>query len=460
MGIGGSALSGVAIMAKREGFSVSGCDLEKDTAYLEKVKKEGIKIFTDHDEEHLKNVDILAVSPAIVYLNKKHPEFVKAKKRGILQIWDEFVGKYLLKNKEVICVTGTHGKSTTTSLAAVLFEDAGIDISSIVGAKVKKWGSNYRSGKSKLFIIEADDFYEKFLNYNPSTIILNNIEFDHPDFFKSEGDMITSYEKFVKLLKKNNNLIVNQDSLGNKKLFDKLPLKLLNEINIYGYTLSDNPKIKLKNSVKGSILKASAEGTLFKAVSSTLDIEGEYKLGIPGEHNVSNALGVIILGKIYGIRSGFVKKTLKNFNGTVRRLEFIGEKRGVSVYDDYAHHPTAIKATIAAIKQKYPNKRIWAIVEPHSYSRTKALLKNYKGVFEGAFKVLVGPIYKARDTETFGVDGNSIVKASEHKNAVYQKDLEGVLNSVKKEVEAGDVILVMGAGYSYKWAREILNRLK
>jgi len=460
MGIGGSALSGVAIMAKREGFSVSGCDLEKDNAYLEKVKKEGIKIFTDHDEKHLKGVDILAASPAVVYLNKKHPEFVTAKKRGILQIWDEFVGKYLLKNKEVICVTGTHGKSTTTSLASLLFEDAGIDINSIVGAKVKRWDSNYRWGKSKLFIIEADDFYEKFLNYNPSTIILNNIEFDHPDFFKSEEDMIASYAKFVRLLKKNCNLIVNQDSLGNKKLFDKLPLKLLNEINLYGYTLSAKPKIKLKNSVKGSVLKADEKGTLFKTTANTLDINGQYRLSIPGEHNVSNGLGVIILGKIYGIRLGFVKKTLKNFSGTVRRLEFIGEKRGVMVYDDYAHHPTAIKVTIAAIKQKHPNQRIWAIVEPHSYSRTKALLNNYKGVFGGTFKVVVGPIFKARDTETFGVDGNSIVKASEHKNAVYKKDLEGVLSSVKEEVEAGDVILVMGAGYSYKWAREILNRLE
>jgi len=459
MGIGGSALSGVAIMALNEGFKVTGCDLEEDTAYLNKAKKAGIKVFKGHDKKHLEGVDILAVSPAVVYQNERHPEYLIAKKSGILKIWDEFVGEYLLKNKESICVTGTHGKSTTTSMAALLFEKAGLDPSALIGAKLTEWGSNYRIGNSKYFVIEADDFYEKFFSYKPSTIILNNIEFDHPDYFRSENQMVKSYIKFIKLLRRPKNLIINQDSEGNKKLFGRLDERFLKSINLYGYTVSNNPLIKLDSSLKGEMLDANEENTVFKVKGEKPSVYEEYKLSIPGKHNVSNALGVIILGKIYKIERSVIRDMLFKFKGTVRRLQLIGEKKGIKVYDDYAHHPTAIRVTLEALRQKYPKNRIWAVVEPHSYSRTKALLKDYKGVFKDADKVLIGPIYKARDKKTFGVTGASIVEVSNHKDAVYKKDIDEILNLLKKEVKRSDVILVMGAGKSYLWAREILRVL-
>src|SRR3989344_3120792 len=200
MGIGGSAASGVAIMAKKSGYEVDGCDLEANSPYLGKVKKEGIRTFKGHSANHLRGIDILAASPAIVYQNKSHPEFKTAKKLGIFCTWDEFVGRYLLIDKETICITGTHGKSTVSSIAAQLFEKANMDPSAIIGASVKEWNANFKVGKGRIFIIEADDFYEKFLSYHPSTIILNNIEFDHPDYFKSENHMVSSYSKFIKLL--------------------------------------------------------------------------------------------------------------------------------------------------------------------------------------------------------------------------------------------------------------------
>ena len=257
MGVGGSALSGVSIMAQKKGFLVSGCDLDPDTAYLDKLKEAGIKVMRGHDKGHLKDIDILAVSPAVVYQNKKHPEYTAAEKSGILKTWDQFVGKYLLSDKEVICVTGTHGKSTVTSMTSLLFEKASFDPCVIVGATVMEWGKNYRVGDSNIFIIEADDFYEKFLNYNPSTIILNNIEFDHPDFFRSEKHMISVYEKFVRLLKGSRNLIVNQDSPGNKKLFDSLDEAFLRSINIYGYSLSGKPLFEVVNSFRVKDIKKS-----------------------------------------------------------------------------------------------------------------------------------------------------------------------------------------------------------
>ncbi|OGM20895.1 UDP-N-acetylmuramate--L-alanine ligase [Candidatus Woesebacteria bacterium RIFCSPHIGHO2_01_FULL_38_9] len=459
MGIGGSALSGVALMAKKAGFKVSGCNLEEDTAYIGKVKKSGIEVFKGHDAKHLKGVDILAVSPAVVYLNENHPEYTKAKKLGILRIWDKFVGEYLLKDKESICITGTHGKSTTTSMAALLFENAGLDPSAIIGAKVRKWDNNYRVGKSKYFIIEADDFYDKFLSYKPSTIIVNNIEFDHPDFFRSEEHMIESYYKFVRLLQGTKNLILNQDSVGIKWLFNILEKDFLNSINLYGYTFSDSPTLKIDKSARIEVIKKTEDGTKFKVKSDELDLNNVYYLSIPGEYNIANATGVIILSKLYGIKNSDIQKTLLSFKGVGRRLELIGEKKGIKVYDDYAHHPTAIKVTLDALRQKYPKERIWAVVEPHSYSRTYALLKDYKGVFDEAHKVIIGPIFKARDKKTFGVTGISIVNESEHKDAVYKKDLRDIISVLSKESGRGDIILVMGAGKSYIWAREILNNL-
>jgi len=457
-GIGGSALSGIAIMAKDMGFDVSGCDLEDNTAYIEKVKKKKIKVFLGHNFSHLKGVDVIAVSPAVFFQSDKNQEFKVAEDEGKLVTWDKFVGDYFLPKKESICITGTHGKSTTTTMAGLVFENAKLDPSVIVGATVKQWGTNYRVGKSDYFIIEADDFYEKFLNYEPSTAIINNIEFDHPDFFKSESDMVKSYVKFVKLLEKKKNLIINQDSNGNEKLLKKLGKSFLKGINTISYTFEDESEL-VDKSVKAEIIKSDENGTYFRLVSHALDLNDEYHLSIPGKYKVANATGVIILSKLYAIDQNYVKKSLSAFSGAGRRLDYLGEKNGIKVYDDYAHHPTAIEVTLQGLRQKYLDNSIWCIDEPHSFSRTKALLKNYKGVFDVADRVIIGPIFKARDTKTFGVTGESIVKASKHRNIKYLDDFEKILAFVKNNADEGDIIIVMGAGLSYKWSRRILEAL-
>jgi UDP-N-acetylmuramate--alanine ligase len=385
-----------------------------------------------------------------LYQNVKHPEYLEAKSQGKNVTWDEFVGKYLLKGKENICITGTHGKSTTTSMAALLFEAASYDPSAIIGAKINQWGTNYRVGKSKYFIIEADDFYNKFYNYKPSTAIINNIEFDHPDFFKSEEDMMNSYLNFVKLLQGKRNLIVNQDSEGNKILMKRLGNKFLKKINVYGYTLGD-PQFNVENSFAVKLVKKSKTGHSF-------EVAGErYDLKVPGEFNISNALGVIILSKLYGIDYSVTKKSLLHFKGTVRRLELVGESEKAKVYDDYAHHPTAIKLTIDALREKHPDNRLWIVVELHSYSRTKALLSEFKGIFKKADKVIIGPIFKARDKHKHGVSEYSVVKASEHTDIKFIPSHNQIVNRLKKEIKKGDIVCVMGAGKSYLWAREIVK---
>ena len=452
-------MSAAALMAREMGFIVDGCDIEKDTAYLKKIKKSSVKVFYGHDKKHLEGCDILVVSPAILYVNKNHPEFTYGKSEKEVLTWQEFVGKYLQEDKEVIAISGTHGKSTTTALAALILSNAELDPNVIVGATIPDWSSNFRVGKSKIFVIEADEFFDNFLNYSPNVIILNNIEFDHPDYFKNEESVLKSFKSFVKKMKRNGTLIVNLDSDGVIKLLKSLGTHNLSKLSLYGYTLKQVPEFSTKILVYGSVTQKSPDSTNFLVYSNELGLDDGFKLKIPGDHNVSNALGVITLAKILNIDLEIVKSVLITFDGVGRRLELIGEKKGVKVFDDYAHHPTAIRATISALRQKYPSQKIWTIVEPHSFSRTKALLKNYEGVFESADEVIIGPIFKARDVKTFGVNGASIVKAAKHKSAIYLDNLGKIVRFIKKNVKVDDVILVMGAGKSYLWSREILRKL-
>lgn len=413
MGIGGSGMSGVAFLAEKMGYEVTGCDLEESTAYRK-------DIFKGHDVKHLEGADLLVVSPAIYYQNKDNPELLEGEKRKIVVTWEEFLGKYLAKDKKAICVAGTHGKSTTAAMAGKLLFDAEMDPSVIVGAKIPQWDGNARFGNGKYIVIEADEFNDNFLHYSPEIIILNNIEFDHPDYFSGVEDVFASFKKFISNLTGEKILIYNADSEG--------AVKLLTNI--------DNKNIHL---IPYSLKKAKIDFTL----------------KIPGLHNISNALGVIELGKVLGIPDDLIKESIEDFTGIGRRMELISGNSGIKVYDDYAHHPTAIKATLEALRGIYPNSKIWAVDEPHGFARTKALLSLYKGCFDDADEVMIGPIFKARDSEDFGMSPEIVARQCGHPKAKGFESFEKIKEILKKELKNGDVVLVMGAGKSYLWAREI-----
>lgn len=459
MGIGGSGMSAVAMIASKQGYKVSGCDLAESTPYLDKIKKLNIPIFVGHDSKHLKGIDLLVATPAAFFQSSEHPEFVEAKKLKLLTTWQEFLGNYLHRGKKVICIAGTHGKSTTTAMASLLLEKADIDPTVMIGATVNEWGANYRVGKSEIFITEADEFFDNFLNYRPDTIILNNIELDHPDFFKSERQVLESFARFVRKLAGSKTLIVNQDSPGIKALFKILGGPSLDSIKAVGYSLEEKPRLKTSISIRAKILKRNKNSTIFHVVSKQLKLNDEFKLKMPGSHNVANALGVIILSKLFKIDTTLVKNSLASYSGIGRRLELVGKKKGIWVYDDYAHHPTAVSATLEALRQQFPKERIWVVAEPHSYSRTKTLLGKYKKAFNKADFVIIGPIFKARDKKTFDVSGQSIVDVAEHGDIRYIDNLDKIAKVVKRSAKREDVIVVMGAGLSYQWARAILNNL-
>ena len=294
MGISGSGMSGIASLASQMGYQVSGCDL----------KLEG------HSIEHLKDIDLLIVSPAILYQDHQDPELILGKEKNIVTTWQEFLGNNLAKDKKIIAIAGTHGKSTTTGMVGKLLEDNGFDPCVVIGANVHSWGGNSRYGSGEYFVIEADEFNDNFLHYHPEIIILNNIEFDHPDYFISEKQLYESFKKFVESLVGEKTLIVNWDNEGVRNLLESIDLT----------------KIKL--------IKYSRE---------TKDIN--FNLKVFGDHNITNALGVIKLGKILGISDTKIVESLESFQGIGRRMELLAKIGEVEIYDDYAHHPTAIAAT-------------------------------------------------------------------------------------------------------------------
>ncbi|MGA3291969.1 MAG: UDP-N-acetylmuramate--L-alanine ligase [Candidatus Microgenomates bacterium] len=418
MGIGGSGMSGVANLASEMGYEVTGCDLESQTAYQK-------NIFKGHSPEHLKGIDLLVVTPAVYYQNKKNAELIEGEKRGIATTWEKFVGNYLAVGKKMICIAGTHGKSTTTAMAGSLLTDADLDPLVVVGANVPWWNGNSRFGKGEYFVVEADEFNNNFLNYSPEIIILNNIEFDHPDFFKDEKAVFESFKKFIDCLTGMKILIVNKDSPGVQKLLGMIDKS---DLEIIEYS-PDNDKLG-------------------------------FDLSLPGKHNIANALGVVALGKLLDINERIINKSLSSFPGIGRRMELIADKHGIKVYDDYAHHPTAIAATLQALREKYPANRILAIDEPHGFARTKALLSLYKDAFKDADKLMIGPIFKARDSETFGMTPQIVAEKAQNSDSVGYDSFEKIKSILQKDIRPSDIILVMGAGKSYLWAREISKLIK
>lgn len=393
MGIGGSGISGVSQLSKKFGYEVSGCDLEDSTAYSKDIVK-------GHSASHVKDADLVVVSPAVLYQNSDNPEVVEAKKLEKLMTWQEFLGKVLLKDKKVIAIAGTHGKSTTTAMAGKMLIDNDFDPIVVLGAHVPEWNGNSRFGNGEYAVIEADEFNNNFLNYSPDIAIINNIEFDHPDFFEDEGQVEESFQKFITNLKGEKILITQEDSLNKK-----------------------------------------------------------FNLKILGAHNQKNANMVYLLGRKLGIKDADIVRSIESFTGIGRRLELVAHRGGVKVYDDYAHHPTAIKATLEAVREEYPKAKILVIDEPHGYKRTKALLSNYKGVFDAADKVIIGPIFQARDEKDISITPELVAKTSGHKNVIGVNRFDSIIENCKLILGNYNIVVVMGAGKSYLWAREIANLL-
>lgn len=427
MGAGGAGTSAAAALAKEFGFQVSGCDTDKESVYLHELKRLSVKIESSHTPSHLKDVDILVVSAAVEKFDSENPETLEAKKRGLTVFpTEKFVSQFLIKDKFLIAVAGTHGKSTTTAMIGQILEESSLDPTVYVGSIVTKWGRNYRFGKSKYFILEADEYEDKFLNYHPDVGIIINIEYDHPDYFKDEDQVIESFVKFVKGFKDYSKLIVGTLVESSRGLG-----RLTKEIKDITKIISDNDNFGIK-------------------------------LQIPGKHNMINAQAAFLCAESVGVNEGQIKKTLSKFSGISRRFEFNGEFNNIKIFDDYAHHPSEVSATLSAAREKFPNERIWCVFQPHTYSRTSALFEDFVKTFEEASvdKLLFVDIYAARERNPQNISSLDLAKGVKGKKSVYIGGLDEAAIYVAANAASGDIIFVIGAGDIYKLSQILLNKLK
>ncbi len=434
IGIGGISMSGIAAILKNWGFNVTGSDAS-DSEAVQLLRSKGIKVVIGHSLEDVAKADVVVYSAAI---KQTDPEIVEAHRLKIPTIERaDFLGEITRCYNDTICISGTHGKTTTTSMVSLCFLDALTDPSIQVGAMLKPLNGNYRVGNSEHFIIEACEYVESFLKFSPKAEIILDIDNDHLDYFKTFDNIKNAFIKYVKLLPDNGLLIVNGD--------DKNCLDLCQYTNAKKVTYGiDNTKA---NFVAKNIVFDNDGFPEFDVYYND-EFFMNLKLSVPGIHNVLNALACTAISTEYGISKKDIQDALIKFTGAHRRFEFKGKiNNNVSVYDDYAHHPTEIKATYNSLKNKKYNKS-WAIFQPHTYSRTKLLLDDFAEALQNFDNVIILDIYAARETNTYNISSKDLADkiTSLGKKALYMSDFDNCVKYIKDNVQKDDIVITIGAG--------------
>ena len=434
IGIGGVSMSGIAEILHNWGFTVTGSDWA-DSETVQTLVKRGIKVTVGHNLEDVKNADVVVYSAAI---KPEDPEMLEAKKFNIPTIERaDFLGEITRCFNDTICISGTHGKTTTTSMISLCFVKALADPSIQVGAYLKPLDGNYRVGNSEHFIIEACEYVESFLKFSPKAEIILNIDNDHLDYFKNFENIKKAFIKYVKLLPDNGILVLNGDDLNCLELANYTNASIIT----YGI---DNKQVNFY----ATNIDFNDDGFAKFDVYHNDEFLDTFQLSVPGKHNILNALACISICMKYNIHKEVIKSALLDFTGAHRRFEYKGKINGIaSVYDDYGHHPTEILATANSLMNKKYNES-WVIFQPHTYSRTKNLLKDFANALMNFDNVIVLDIYAARETNTYHISSKDLVEQlhSLGKNALYIPDFHECVNYIKKHVHKNDIIITLGAG--------------
>ena len=433
VGIGGVSMSGIAEILINFGFTVTGSN-NVETESTKKLEKAGIKISIGHDENNISDQDVVVYSAAI---KQDNIELVTAKNKNIPIIERaDFLGELTRCYKDTITISGTHGKSTTTSMVSLCFLEALKDPSIQVGADIKQLDGNYKVGNSEYFIIEACEYVESFLKFSPKSEIILNIDNDHLDYFKTFENIKNAFIKYVKLLPNDGLLVVNGDDANALDL-----LKYTNATKLtYGIT-NKNTDFFAVNIVFDN------NGFPEFDVYAKGEFYGRIKLSVPGMHNVLNALACISLCDYYGIKLEDIKKALLSFTGAVRRFEYKGTIKKANIYDDYGHHPTEIVATAKALMNKKYNKS-WVVFQPHTYSRTKTLLDDFAKALLNFDNIIILDIYAAREKNTYGITSKDLANkiCDLGKKALYIPNFDECVNYLKQNIQENDIIITQGAG--------------
>ena len=433
IGIGGVSMSGIAAILTNWGFNVTGSDWSQSES-TDKLNSMGIKVTIGHNLEDVAKSDVVVYSAAI---KQDDPEMLEAKRLNIPTIERaDFLGELTRCFKDTICISGTHGKTTTTSMISLCFLEALKDPSIQVGAFLNALDGNYKVGSSEHFIIEACEYVESFLKFSPKAEIILNIDNDHLDYFKTLDNIKNAFVKYTKLLPDDGLLVINRDD---KNCLD-LPQYTKAHILTYG--------VKNKNvNFYAENIEFDNDGFSGFDVYKNGEFFSKIKLSVPGAHNVLNALACISLCDYYGIDKKDLQNALKKFTGAHRRFEFKGKVNGASIYDDYGHHPTEIIATSNSVNNKKHNNS-WVVFQPHTYSRTKNLLDDFANALLNFDNIIVLDIYAAREINNYNISSKDLVDKiiSLGKDAKYIPNFDECVSYLKENVKENDLVLTLGAG--------------
>lgn len=438
IGIGGSGLSAIARILLESGYTVSGSD-HQITPIMDQLEQAGVRIKIGHHPEHITGADLVVRSSAV---RDENEEVLAARAVGI-PVWKRAdLIDYLTKDKQVIAVAGTHGKTTTTAMLSWMLMSLGLDPSFVIGGTSHNLGTNAHSGKGDYFIIEADEYDRMFLGLRPKIAVVTNIEHDHPDCFPTPEDYFEAFVEFVKRIDVQGILVACTDNPGSTRLFRQAKIQGL-KTESYGFdsiSYEFEPDYKAQNPLFDE--NGKYQFTLLKYNQALVEVS----LQVPGDHNVRNALATLAVVDLLGLSIGDAVRSLAEFRGTERRFDIRGEIGGITIIDDYAHHPSEIRATLAGARSCYGSRPIWAVWQPHTYSRTQLLFDKFVNAFKDADHVLVTEIYGAREKSQITFSAERIVDAMEHPDAHFISGLREATEYLLDRLRTGDVLLVLSAG--------------
>ncbi|TKB06255.1 UDP-N-acetylmuramate--L-alanine ligase [Desulforhopalus sp. IMCC35007] len=446
VGIGGIGMSGIAELLLNLGYTVSGSDLYL-SPITDKLVKLGGTVFKGHDERWVKGANVVVTSSAI---SKDNPEVVQANAEAIPVIMRaEMLAELMRLKKYGIAIAGSHGKTSTTSMVSSMLASAGLDPTIVIGGKVDALGGNAKLGQGEFLVAEADESDGSFLKLSPVVEVVTNIDLEHLDYYNDIEHIKDTFLQFI----------------------DKIPfygaaILCLDDVNIADIL----PQIKKRTLTYGLTPQADIfaekiiwrEGRVQFVVKNSTGELGELSITPPGIHNVYNALAAVCVGLELELGFAQIKTGLEGFAGVQRRMEKKGEKKGITVVDDYGHHPTEIKATLDAIKQAWPEKRLVVLFQPHRYSRTKALFKDFQTCFHKADVLVMCDIYAASEAPIEGVSSETLLEATRQhgqRYAHYLADVGAMARNLLPIIKEGDLVLSLGAGNIVRVGEELLELL-
>ena len=450
VGIGGISMSGLAEILADAGFRVSGSD-RSPSALTHSLEQKGIRIFYGQRHENItEDIDCVVFTSAI---REDNAEYIATMDKQIPHLSRaELLGQLMKNYKTPIAISGTHGKTTTTSMVSEILMQADTDPTLSIGGILKSLGGNIRVGKSDYFVTEACEYTNSFLSFLPKIGIILNIEEDHLDFFKDLADIRHSFREFAKLLPEDGTLIINGEIPDLQEITGGLSCKVIT------YCTKPMTSDGTVADYYPSDIKHDKSGNPSFILHNGGDASRNFALQVPGEHNISNALAAIALADLLGIKHEICAKALYSFGGTNRRFEYKGTIGGVTIIDDYAHHPTEITATLSAAAN-YPHSTLWCVFQPHTYTRTKAFLSDFAKALCLADKIILADIFAARETDTLGISSKTLQQEIENlgHEALYFPSFDEIENFLLENCIKGDLLITMGAGDVHKIGENLLG---